>query len=110
MKIKNLSLPFLGFLQATSLLIYIILISNFLAYANKIFGPVNSFFGPLAFLLLFVVSVIISGILVLARAGFLFWEKRYKESFTLIFWTLGWSVLYLIGVFIILFALKIPRI
>lgn len=103
MKIKNLSLPFLGFLQATGLFIYITLIAQVLINANKIFAPVGSFLGPMAFLLLFVVSAIISGFLVLARAGFLFWEKRYTEAFTLVGWTLVWSVLYLIVVFLILF-------
>ena len=74
--------------------------------ANHIFGPIAGFFGPIAFLLLFIISAIISGLLVLGRAGFLFWEKRYRESFTLLGWTLGWAVFYLILVFIFLFAFK----
>lgn len=71
--------------------------------ANHLFGPVPNFLGPMAFLLLFIISAIISGLLVLGRAGFLFWEKRYKESFTLIGWTLFWAVIYLILVFIFLY-------
>lgn len=106
MRLKNLSLPFLGFLQATGLLVYVSLVSLFMNNANKIFGPVSGFFGPIAFLLLFIVSAMITGSLALARAGFLFWEKKYKESFTLIGWTLGWCVLYLLLVFLLLFALK----
>lgn len=106
MKIKNFSLPFLAFLQATGLFIYIGLISLFLANANKIFGPVGGLLGPMAFLLLFIVSAIISGFLVLGRAGFLFWEKRYKEAFTLALWTLAWAVFYLITVFVLLFISK----
>jgi len=74
--------------------------------ADKIFGPVGNFLGPLAFLLLFVVSAMISGFLVLGRAGFLFWEKRYREAFTLSFWTLGWAIFYLIAVFAFIFTAK----
>lgn len=106
MKIKNFSLPFLGFLQASGLLVYITIIAFVLANANKIFGPAGSFLGPMAFLLLFVVSAIISGFLVLAKAGFLFWEKKYKEAFTLVLWTLTWAIFYLIAVFIFLFISK----
>lgn len=96
MKIKNLSLTFLGFLQATGLLIYIGLVSQIFIHGNKMFGPQFNFLGPLAFLLLFVISAIISGLLVLARPGYLFWEKRYKESFNLIGWTLFWLIIYLL--------------
>lgn len=105
-QIKNLSLPFLGFLQATGLLVYIILISFILINSNKVFGPVGNFFGPLAFLLLFVVSALISSFLVLARAGYLFWEKKYREAFTLTLWTLTWAIFYLIAVFAFLFVSK----
>lgn len=109
MKIERLSLPFLAFLQASGLLIYIILVSLFLVNANKVFGPVGNFFGPMAFLLSFIVSALISGFLVLARAGFLFWEKRYKESFILLGWTLAWIVFYLIFVFLFLFINIAPQ-
>lgn len=103
---EKLSLPFLGFLQAAGVLVYVIFVSLFMNNANKIFGPVSGFLGPITFLLLFIVSAMITGSLALARAGFLFWEKRYKQSFTLTFWTLGWSVSYLIVVIILLFTVK----
>jgi hypothetical protein len=104
--LKNLSLPFLGFLQATGILIYVSLVSAFIGSANKIFGPISGFLGPIAFLLLFIVSAMITGSLAMARAGVLFWEKRYKQSFTLIGWTLGWCVFYLVSVFILLFVYR----
>ncbi len=106
MKIQNLSLPFLAFLQATGLLVYITLVSLFMINANKIFGPIGNFLGPMAFLLLFVVSAMISGFLVLGRAGFLFWEKKYKEAFALVGWTLAFCISYLILSFILLFLSK----
>jgi len=102
----KISLPFLAFLQATGLLIYISLVSLIFLYGNQIFGKMNNYFGPILFLLIFVLSAIISSILVLGRAGFLFWEKRYKEAFPLFFWTIGWISFYLILVFLLILLAK----
>ncbi|MDD5147788.1 MAG: hypothetical protein PHE48_03770 [Candidatus Daviesbacteria bacterium] len=103
---KKFSLPFLAFLQATGLLIYISLVSLIFLYGNQIFGKMNNYFGPILFLLIFVLSAIISSVLVLGRAGFLFWEKRYRQAFPLLFWTIGWISFYLAGVFLLLLLAK----
>ena len=93
--LKKPSTPFTAFLQATGLVIYLVLISLFFNSMERSFtGPSTQFYAPIIMLLLFVISAVISGLLILGRAGFLFWEKRYKESFTLIGWTVGWGLLY----------------
>lgn len=93
---KKLSYPFIAFLQATGLVVYIVLISlffNFVAPSlnNK---QVEPFYAPIVMLLLFIMSAVISALLVLGRAGILFWEKRYREAFVLVCWTLGWGFFY----------------
>jgi len=104
--VKNFSLPFLAFLQATGLVVYIGLVSLIFLYGNQIFGKMNNYLGPILFLLIFVLSAIISSLLVLGRAGFLFWEKRYKEAFPLLFWTIGWISFYLILIFLLILLTK----
>ncbi|MCL5970710.1 MAG: hypothetical protein M1450_04390 [Patescibacteria group bacterium] len=106
MKIEKFSLPFLAFLQATGLTIYIGLVALFMFNAERLFGSKIGVLGPILFLLLFIISATISGLIVLARPGFLFWEKRYKESFTLLGWTVGWLLLYFIIILLILLAGK----
>lgn len=106
MKLQKLSLPFLAFAQATGILTYVGFVSFIMSNANRVFGPMGGFLGPAAFLLLFIISAMTTGSLALARAGFLFWEKKYKDSFTLIGWTLGWCVFYLLLVFLFLFLFK----
>lgn len=103
---KKISLPFLAFLQATGLLIYIGLVCLIFLYGNQIFGKINNYYGPILFLLIFVLSAVISSTLVLGRAGFLFWEKRYKEAFPLFFWTVAWIFFYLVCVFLLIFLTK----
>ncbi len=103
--IKKSSLPFLGFLQASGLLVYILLIAWFVSFAGMRLGNVNGlFYGPVVMLLLFIISAVVSALLVLGKAGILFWDKKYKESFTLLGWTLGWCLFYLIS--LIVYILK----
>lgn len=106
MKLNKLSLPFLAFLQSTALLVYITFVASIMLNGNKMFGPNINIFGPILFLLLFIVSAVISATLFLGRTGYLFWEKRYRESFSLLGWNILWCLLYLTALFIILFAIK----
>ena len=93
--LKKASLPFIAFLQASGLVAYVILISSFFTFAGSRLDHMDSqVFPGVLFLLLFILSATISATLVLGRAGVLFWEKRYKEAFKLLGWTVGWGVLY----------------
>jgi hypothetical protein len=107
MDIKKISLSLLGFLQATVLLFYISLVSVFMLNASTVIGPANNIIGPIAFLLLFVISAIISGLIVLGKAGLLFWEKKQREAITLVGWTVGWLILYLALILTILYLFRI---
>jgi len=66
-------------------------------------GPAAPFYAPIIMLLLFIISAVISALLVLGRSGILFWERRYKESFTLLGWTIVWGILYLLLFIVVLF-------
>lgn len=61
------------------------------------------FYAPIIMLILFIMSAVISALLVLGKAGILFWDKKYKESFTLLGWTIGWGFFYF-GLFITFLA------
>jgi len=106
MKLTNLSSTLLGFLQATGLVVYIGLVCSLFVHGETWFGTMGNFLAPLFFLLVFVFSAVITALLVLGRSGFLFWEKRYKESFRLLGWTLGWTSFYLIALVITLISCR----
>ena len=103
---KNLSLPFLAFLQATGLVVYISLVSQFFMHGEKWFGRMDHLFGPILMLLIFVLSATISALLVLGRSGYLFWGKKYKESFTLLSWTIGWGIFYIAAISALLISCR----
>ncbi len=104
--LKNTSKPFLGFLQATGLVCYLSLIAIFF-YSVQSLDTNNTaeFMAPIIMLLLFIISAVLTPLIVLGRAGILFLEKRYVEAVTLIAWTLGWGVLYLLAIIAITFAI-----
>lgn len=62
---KNFSLPLVAFFQASGLVIYCSLVGLLFWRGNKWFGAPHTFLGPSFFLVLFVVSALISALLVL---------------------------------------------
>lgn len=101
---KNLSKPFQGFLQASGLVTYILIISVFLNNVDSIFHKDTAeYMAPILILLLFIISAVISSSLVLGRAGILFWEKKYSEAFTLLAWTMGWGIFYFLLLLTVLY-------
>lgn len=104
--LKKFSPPFLAFLQTSGLVVYIILVSAFFTLIEPQFkAGTSQFYAPIIMLLVFVMSAVISALLILGRAGVLFWEKKYKQAFTLLGWTIGWGFLYL-AMFLAILSVK----
>jgi hypothetical protein len=102
-KLSTVSTPFLAFLQASGFLVYLILIGLFFNYMIPYFAGANEkFYAPLVMLLLFVMSAVISALLILGRASVYFWEKNYKKALELTLWTVGWGMFYLVLLLILI--------
>jgi len=97
-KQKKLSLPFIAFLQALGLVVYCSLIGLLLWRGESLFGgPPYLFLGPALFLVLFVVSALISALAVLGYPFILFWEKKKtSEALKLIVYTIAWLILFIL--------------
>lgn len=90
---KN-NLWLVGFLQATGLAVYCGLVSILIWNGNHLFGRITDFRGPLLFLILFVASALISGILTLGYPFVLWQRKDSDNALKLVFYTAGFLVLY----------------
>lgn len=91
-------------MQASGLVTYILLVSVFLNNVEKIFNQISAqYMAPIIMLLLFIISAVISASLVLGKSGVLFWEKKYREAFTLLAWTIGWGIFYFLLLLTILY-------
>ena len=84
------SIKTLGFLQAAGVTMYCSLIGILFWKGNEIFGRVPNYFGPVAFLLLFSVSVLVCGLVVFYKPYKLFFDGKKKEAVDLVLYTAGW--------------------
>jgi len=64
--------------------------------ANKTFGKVPDFFGPIIMLSLLVLSAAIMAILVFGRPVLLYLDNKKKEALSMLFYTVGWLAVILL--------------
>ena len=98
-KLEKLGLKRVAFLQALALSFYISSVGLLMWNANKWF-PVKNALGPILFLTLFSVSVLICGFLTLGYPVYLFWIKQQKiDAIKVLAYTTKWLILF--GFFIL---------
>ena len=109
-KKEKLSLPFIAFLQASGLAAYCGLVGFLMWHAEtlKIFGPPFTFLGPTMFLVLFVVSALISALLILGYPFILFWEKKKTmEALKLVGYSIVWLAFYVFMILLLVFLMQV---
>ncbi len=94
-----------SFLQALGVFIYILLVVQIISALTHLFPEPDQFWQPVILLLLFVVSVAITGLLVLAKPIILYLDGLKKEAIKLFGWTIGWLILTGVIVFVFLVTL-----
>lgn len=81
-------------MNALGTVVYVTLVATFMQNGEKIFGKVeDNFFGPVVFLLLFVLSATITASLVLGKPLLMYLNGQKNEAVRLFFYTVGWLVL-----------------
>ena len=85
---KNEKLLQYAALNALGVVVYTGLVTWFMFSAESWLGRVSSFWGPMAILLLLVLSVAVVGTLIFLRPIYLFLDGHKKEAVTLIVYTL----------------------
>lgn len=86
---KNSKLFLLSALHSLGVLAYVSLVVLFINNAEKIFGKEdNKYLAPMIFLLLFILSALITSLLVLGRPVYLYLEGKKMEGVKLLFYTI----------------------
>lgn len=94
-----------GFLNALGALVYIIIVSQIMRNGNRLFGNDN-FITPVVLLLLFTLSAITVGGLIIGKPLMLYLDDKKKEAVSLFLATVGWLAGFTIIALLIAFILR----
>lgn len=90
-----------SFLNALAAACYIAGIATLMQNGERVFGEMHKTTGPIAFLMLFVVSAGITGGLIVGKPLLLYFDNQKNAAVKMFIYTLGWLAL---GVVILLLA------
>jgi len=85
-----------SFLHALGVFAYIVIVAGIMTNGERLFPDDRSFFGPIAFLTLFVISAAITGSLVVGKPIMMYLAGQKHESATMFMYTVGWLALGLV--------------
>lgn len=102
-KKKAKSLTGEALIFAFGVLVYVSLVASLMYYGDQVFGRYSIVLGIVAVLLLFIVSAVIVGLLVLGKPLLLYLDKKKKEAIQLFSLTVFFVVIFLlIALFILI--------
>lgn len=87
-----------GFLPSLGLSLYVGLVTLLISQGNALFGNSKEamrYLGPLLFLMLFVVSAMVSALIVFYKPYLLFMQNKGKEALQLVLSTTKWLAVFL---------------
>ncbi|MFZ5364460.1 MAG: hypothetical protein ACOZAG_03185 [Patescibacteria group bacterium] len=86
---KNQKILLWSMINAIGVFAYVILVVWVITNGDKIFGQMQNFWGPVSFLLLFIFSALVCGILVFGRPIYLWFDNAKKEAIKMLLFTVG---------------------
>jgi len=101
---EKMSPQTLGLLQAVGVTLYCSLVGLLMWKGNVIFGKADQYFGPVTFLLLFVVSAMITALMVFYKPYVLFFGGKKKEAIDVVLSTTSWLVIFFFVFLFIIFV------
>lgn len=90
MRKQEESFLFPALVNSVGTFVYVTLIALVLTNGDRIFGEMNTLLGPIVFLMLFVLSVAIVGLLILGRPAMLYLDGKKQQAVQLLLQTIGW--------------------
>lgn len=92
----------LSLLHAVAVIAYIILVVFIMNSMDTLFsGKSDTFWTPVLVLMLFVVSAVVTGSLVLGRPIYLYLDNQKKEAVKFLIFTIGWLFIFMLLAFVI---------
>ncbi|MBI5072162.1 hypothetical protein HZB93_04770 [Candidatus Falkowbacteria bacterium] len=86
---KNQRIWLWSAINAIGVFIYVVAVVLVMTNGERIFGQMKNIWGPVAFLLLFVFSALVTGLLVLGRPVYLWLNNAKKEAIKMLLFTVA---------------------
>lgn len=102
---KNSKLFLYALLNSLGIFIYVAGVSWLITNAEKLFGKEQTFWAPLAMILLFVFSAATTGLLFFGRPVYLYINGFKKEGTRLVFYTLSCLCVIVLAVFLCIYLI-----
>ncbi len=99
------NLIILSLINSLGVVVYVILVANIFVYGEQLFGKMSNLWGPIAFLLLFVLSALVVGLLILGKPIIFYLDKKKEDALRLLFYEIGW--LFLATLIVLIIQIKI---
>lgn len=80
--------------------VYVVIVALIMSNGEKLFGKMTTFWGPIAFLMLFVFSALVTGSLILGRPIYLYLKDKKEEAVRLFFCNIAWLFVITLIVFV----------
>lgn len=80
--------------------VYVVIVALIMSNGERLFGKMTTFWGPIAFLMLFVFSALITGSLVLGRPIYLYLDNKKEEAVRLFFCNIIWLFVITLIIFV----------
>ncbi len=93
-------------IHAFGMSVYIVAVALILNFGDKIFGKMDNLLGPIAFLMLFVLSAAVVGALLLGKPLMMYLDGQKKEAIKMFGQTIMWFCILLVIIFLIQFAVS----
>jgi hypothetical protein len=94
-----------SFIYSLGAAIYIGIVALILNNSERLFGKTTNYLAPVAFLLLFTLSALVVGALLLGKPVMLYFDNKKKDAVVWLMASIGWIALFTI-IFIINLALR----
>jgi len=98
---KKLPLWLESLCYALGVLIYISVVAWIMQNGEQLFGRINNILGPILFLLLFVISALITSSLALGRPAYLYFNGQNRAGTKMFFYNTGWLIILLFAVILV---------
>lgn len=98
----------MAFFQGFGVVFYISLVALFMANAERLFGKVPEYLGPMLFLSIFSTSALVCAILTLYFPFMLFFQKKQvNQAVRLVVYTAGWMIFFTLLIISMIFLTKV---